>query len=186
MADEQKQNAQQAAGTQGQAGSGNQPLSEEELKKQKEQEAKVRAEMGFTDDFLSDDYTPSAGDLGDDKKQQIKTFKLDPHPNTTFDEQQFKDLLADSISLSFNEKMQILKAIPKLNQFQIDELSKILAEEKVKLEELNRKHAEQLKAFEEKKKGNNWDVLANKANEEAKKEQDQSQIDKLKGDLDKV
>lgn len=186
MADEQQKTQQAGTGDKNQAQAGAKPLTEEELKKQQEQEAKVRKEMGFSDDFLSDDYTPQAGDLSDDKKQQIKNFQIDPHPNTKFDEQKFKDLLADSISLSFNEKIQILKAIPKLNQFQIDELSKILEEEKVKLEELNRKHAEQLKAFEEKKKSGNWDSLANKAQEAAKKEQDQSEIDKLKGDLDKI
>ncbi|MDD4351916.1 MAG: hypothetical protein PHU71_02950 [Candidatus Gracilibacteria bacterium] len=160
-----------------------QAMTEEEKKKKAEEEARVRKEMGFSDDFLGDDYTPSPGDFTDDKKQEIKNFKIGAH-DTKFDEQKFKDLLAESISLSYNEKTQILKAVPKLSQFQIDELMNILEEEQVKLKELNAKHADKLKEFEEKKANSNWDSMAAKAEEDAKKEKDKAEIDKLKGNLD--
>ncbi|MDB4978781.1 MAG: hypothetical protein JWM56_967, partial [Candidatus Peribacteria bacterium] len=52
------------------------------------------------------------------------------HPETAFDEIKFLTLLRGSISLTRDEKWRIVQAIPKLSQFQIDELQKILEEER--------------------------------------------------------
>jgi hypothetical protein len=70
--------------------------------------------------------------------------------NLNFDENLFKTLLAGSISLLYNEKKAVLAQVPKLSQNQIDELIKILNEEKRKFAELNKKHKEELKKIEEK------------------------------------
>ncbi len=73
------------------------------------------------------------------------------HPETKFDEQKFLTLLRGSISLTRDEKWRIVQAIPKLSQFQIDELQKILEEEKRKFGELSPKPLLQLKKLEEKR-----------------------------------
>ena len=72
------------------------------------------------------------------------------HPETVFDEQKFLKLLAGSISLMRDEKWRIIQAIPNLSQFQIDELHKILDEEKKKFSELSPKHLLQLQKLEQK------------------------------------
>ncbi|MBI3336559.1 hypothetical protein HYZ98_03275 [Candidatus Peregrinibacteria bacterium] len=70
------------------------------------------------------------------------------HADTTFDEQGFLKLLRGSISLTRDEKWRIIQAVPKLSQFQVDELQKILEEERHKFGELSPKHLSQLKRLE--------------------------------------
>ncbi len=86
------------------------------------------------------------------QNQQSAAFLVDekiaPHPNTKFDEKNFLTLLAGSISLTLTEKRRIVKSIPQLSQFQIDELIKIFSEEKGKFQELEKKHADQVKELE--------------------------------------
>ncbi len=55
------------------------------------------------------------------------------HPATNFNEQLFLTLLRGSISLTRDEKWRIIQAVPKLSQFQVDELQKILEEEQVSM-----------------------------------------------------
>jgi len=81
-----------------------------------------------------------------------------PKHELKFDEQYFLKLLAGSISLSKDEKKRIIESIPKLSQYQIDELIKIFEEEKRKFSQLDVKHKEQLRALE-KKSASEWDSL---------------------------
>lgn len=87
-------------------------------------------------------------------QQQIQDFitwakaNMPAHPNVKFDDNKFIELLAGSISLTHNEKQNIVKAVPQLSQFQIDELMKIFLEEQQKFTELEKKHAEQMKELE--------------------------------------
>ncbi|MBT4937305.1 hypothetical protein HON22_05295 [Candidatus Peregrinibacteria bacterium] len=81
-----------------------------------------------------------------------------PKHNLQFDEQYFLKLLAGSISLSKDEKKRIIESIPKLSQYQIDELIKIFEEEKRKFSELDTKHKEQLGALET-KHSSEWEAL---------------------------
>lgn len=74
---------------------------------------------------------------------------IPPH-QLTLDEKKFKELLAGSISLMYEEKMAILEQIPRLKQQQVDELFKILNEEKKRFAELNKKHQDELKKLEDK------------------------------------
>jgi hypothetical protein len=91
-----------------------------------------------------------------------------------FNPKEFLELLAGSISLMYAEKKAIIDQIPKLSQFQIDELLKILREEKKKFAALNKKHTEELKKIEakhdnseEKEKLHNEELSQRSADEEA-------------------
>lgn len=95
------------------------------------------------------------------------------HPETTFDEQKFLTLLRGSISLTRDEKWRIIMAIPKLSQFQIDELQKILLEEKKKFSELSPKHLLQLMKLEQKHAADWTDLQAVTVQTAAKSEEAQ-------------
>ena len=74
--------------------------------------------------------------------------ELPPHPETKFDEAAFVKGLRGSISLMLDEKYRVLAALPRLSQFQIDELMKILSEEREKFSRLSPKHLLQLRQLE--------------------------------------
>ena len=104
------------------------------------------------------------------------------HPNTTFDEQRFLTLLRGSISLTRDEKWRIIQAIPKLSQFQVDELQKILDEERRKFSELSPKHLAQLQKLEQKHTAD-WKDLQSVSVQEGVKQQDASQADEIRKQL---
>ena len=104
------------------------------------------------------------------------------HPETTFDEQMFLTLLRGSISLTRDEKWRIIQAVPKLSQFQIDELQKILEEEKRKFSELSPKHLLQLMKLEQKHAEDWKDLQALMVQKSAKKEEE-SQIGDIRKQL---
>jgi len=101
-----------------------------------------------------------------------------PAHNLNFDETLFKSLLAGSISLLYNEKKAIITQIPKLSQTQIDELIKILNEEKKKFAELNKKHKDELKKIEEKHDHSEEKEIL-QAEENQSKEGDQAAAEEL-------
>jgi len=70
------------------------------------------------------------------KARQDHVFVIPPHPNTTFDEKNFLNLLEGSISLTLEEKKRVCDAIPRLRIEQINELISIFEEEKQKFAEL--------------------------------------------------
>lgn len=74
------------------------------------------------------------------------------HPATQFNNDEFIKLLAASISLTVNEKKGIILNVPKLSQFQIDELMKIFREEQEKFTALEKKHAEKMAELEKQHK----------------------------------
>ncbi len=112
----------------------------------------------------------------------IASVKIPEHPKTKFDEKDFVELLAGSISLTMIEKKRIIEAIPQLSQFQIDELMKIFQEEKGKFAELEKKHAEQVKNLEEQHKEGFVDEKA-KAEEDAAKAKEDQEAEDLKKKL---
>ncbi len=75
---------------------------------------------------------------------------LPRHPQSEFDEEIFINGLRGSISLSGDEKFRIIAAIPKLSQFQVDELQNILDAERKKFSRLSPKHLLQLQRLEQK------------------------------------
>jgi hypothetical protein len=99
------------------------------------------------------------------------------HPSTTFDEQRFLTLLRGSISLTRDEKWRIIQAVPKLSQFQVDELQKILEEEKRKFSELSPKHLLQLMRLEQKHAQDWQDLQAITVQQQAKASEEQQAED---------
>jgi hypothetical protein len=104
------------------------------------------------------------------------------HPSTSFDEQIFLTLLRGSISLTRDEKWRIIQAVPKLSQFQIDELQKILEEERRKFSELSPKHLLQLMKLEQKHAQDWVDLQAVTVQQEAAQEE-QAQADEIRKQL---
>ncbi|MEO5375350.1 MAG: hypothetical protein H7840_13925 [Alphaproteobacteria bacterium] len=86
------------------------------------------------DAFSEEDFLTGGADHSFIVKEAVAT-----HPNSTFDEDEFKRLLAGSISLTTIEKRRILESIPRLSQYQIDELRRIFIEERYKFDALNKK-----------------------------------------------
>ena len=104
------------------------------------------------------------------------------HPETTFEEQNFLTLLRGSISLTRDEKWRIIQAIPKLSQFQIDELQKILDEEKRKFSELSPKHLLQLMKLEQ-KHAEDWKDLQSFMVQKNAKQDEQAQAEAIRKQL---
>ncbi len=104
------------------------------------------------------------------------------HTETSFDEQQFLLLLRGSISLTRDEKWRIIQAVPKLSQFQIDELQKILEEERFKFSQLSPKHLKHLMQLE-RKHAEDWKDLQSMYVQNAAKQQEQSQADEIRKQL---
>lgn len=104
------------------------------------------------------------------------------HPETKFDEQAFLKMLAGSISLMRDEKWRIIQAMPKLSQFQIDELVKILTEEKKKFSQLSPKHLLQLQKLEQ-KHSEDWKDLQSLMVQEGAKKEETAQADEIRKKL---
>jgi hypothetical protein len=69
--------------------------------------------------------------------------------------------------------------MPKLSQYQIDELMRIFEEEQKKFAELNDKHENQLKALEDKHK-DDWNDIELQSKQDAKKKEDDDEATKLR------
>jgi hypothetical protein len=104
------------------------------------------------------------------------------HPETRFDEQMFLGLLRGSISLTRDEKWRIIQAVPKLSQFQIDELQKILVDERRKFSELSPKHLLQLQKLEQ-KHSEDWKDLQSLMIQSQSKQEEKSQVDDIRKQL---
>lgn len=140
-------------------------------------------EMGYDDEDLKilaevGDYrfASVSSDLNNDK------VVVPAHPETNFDEQKFLSLLRGSISLTRDEKWRIIQAIPKLSQYQIDELQKILEEEKFKFSQLSPKHLKHLQQLE-RKHAEDWKDLQGLYVQNAAKQQEASQADEIRKQL---
>jgi hypothetical protein len=115
--------------------------------------------------------------LGDDIN-----ITLPPHPETEFDDKHFLKLLAASISLSKAEKMRILEAIPKLKQWQVDELINIFEEERKKFAQLSERHVPQLKKLE-KQHFEEWKDIEMEQEKEVKSEEDKQKAEEIRKQL---
>lgn len=104
------------------------------------------------------------------------------HPETKFDEQKFLSLLRGSISLTRDEKWRIIQAVPKLSQFQIDELQKILEDERRKFSELSPKHLLQLMKLEQ-KHTEDWKDLQSIMIQKSAKQEEASKVDDIRKQL---
>lgn len=140
-------------------------------------------EMGYDDEDIR-----VLGEVGDYRFGSITgqlnndLIAIPDHPGTTFDEMGFLTLLRGSISLTRDEKWRIIQAIPKLSQFQIDELQKILEEERRKFAELSPKHLLQLQKLET-NHARDWGDLQGITQQQSVKQEDQSQADEIRKSL---
>lgn len=144
---------------------------------------KATKEMGFDDEDLK-----ILGEVGNYRFGSLtvsltnENIPVPAHPETTFDDQSFLTFLRGSISLTRDEKWRIIMAIPKLSQFQIDELQKILEEEKRKFSELSPKHLLQLQKLEQ-KHAEDWRDLQAVSVQQAARGQEQDQAAEIRKQL---
>ncbi len=92
------------------------------------------------------------------------------HPLTTFEEENFVNLLEHSLSLSTFEKKRVIDAIPTLSQFQLDELTKVFEDERVEFRKLMPTEGEIIKGLVIKAQ-NEWEQLKDIYTEERKAEE---------------
>jgi hypothetical protein len=127
------------------------------------------------------DDTPANFQLGALFKEPIK-IKLPAHPDTKFDDANFLKLLASSISLSRIEKKRIVDAVPKLQQWQVDELISIFEEEKKKFAQLSKRHVPQLEKLA-KQHYEEWRDIELEEVKTTKAEEDKSKADEIRKNL---
>ena len=148
-----------------------------------EEEKKALKDMGYDDEDIR-----IIAMVGDYRFGVISSslttehVSIPAHSETDFDDQMFLKLLAGSISLMRDEKWRIIQAIPKLSQFQIDELFKILQEEKRKFAELSPKHLLQLQKLEQ-KHSEEWKDLQSMMVQQNVKQEDAAQADAIRKQL---
>lgn len=164
----------------GQAGGQGQGTGQAPLPPEVEEDADL-------ENFLSSTPPPEprgAAYKGSSAFQMFTTIvKLPDHPLANFDEKYFLFLFAGSLSLSIDEKKDILfTKLPGLSQFQVDELVKILEEEKQKFDELASKHPEQVQKLQE-ECTRAWEMLELAGRQNMAQEQTQSQVDDIKKQL---
>jgi hypothetical protein len=121
------------------------------------------------------------GSFGIDEKAFQTKIKLPKH-NLSFDENKFLRLLAGSISLTKDEKKRIIEAVPKLTQYQVDELVRILEEEKRKFSELDVRHKGQLDELET-KHHREWEDLEIEMSSGEVQKEEESEMEKVRAAL---
>lgn len=140
-------------------------------------------EMGYDDEDIR-----VLGEVGDYRFGSVTVqltndnVVIPAHPQIAFDEQAFLTLLRGSISLTRDEKWRIIQAVPKLSQFQIDELQKILEEERRKFSELSPKHLLQLMKLEQ-KHAQDWVDLQSVTVQDQARQEEQNQADEIRKQL---
>lgn len=108
------------------------------------------------------------------------------HPLTTFEEENFLNLLEHSLSLNVFEKKRVIDAIPTLSQFQIDELVKVFEDEREEFKKLMATEAEAIKDLVTKSR--EWwkqleELYVQERKQNEKASEDQAKIDELKNSL---
>jgi hypothetical protein len=125
---------------------------------------------------------PPAGGTGAQNQPFTTNITLPEHPNTTFNERYFIELLAGSISLTIDEKKKIIEAVPKLSQHQIDELIKIFEEEKKKFAELAEKHADQINKLKA-QHASEWEMYEMEQKKDQASQQDAQKAEEIRKKL---
>jgi len=124
---------------------------------------------------------PSANFKIGDHVKVSDAVKIPPH-NLSFNEEEFLTLLASSVSLKKHEKLEILNRIPKLKQFQVDELTRIFKSESDKFAELPAEHTPYLKNLV-KQKQQEWESIEDEFLMEGSKDAEKNQADDIRKQL---
>lgn len=131
----------------------------------------IAGASGFSDGFT----------ITNSQRDELAKIQLPPH-QLQFDEKELRELLIDSVSLSFNEKEKILSAIGNLTQEQVDELLVILREEKGTLSSFDKKHRGELEEIDRQVQEEERE-LARELEEKLQKEKDSETIRKIREEL---
>ena len=107
--------------------------------------------------------------------------KIPPH-ELNFNEQEFLKLLAASVSLKKHEKLDIINRIPKLKQFQINELMRIFKSESDKFAELPKEHTPYLQKLVKEKQAE-WESIEDQYMMEGAKDSEKNQADEIRKQL---
>jgi len=107
-------------------------------------------------------------------------------PTVVVDEEEFLDLLKNSLSLNVSEKKRVIDAVPTLSQFQFDELKKVFVEEREKFRELAKEHPEDIKKLLKKQQEERiilWDIYKNEKVKKETQSEDEKKIDDIRKSL---
>lgn len=140
-------------------------------------------EMGYDDEDIR-----VLGEVGNYRFGSVmsslsnENIRMPAHDQTAFDNEKFLVLLRGSISLTRDEKWRIIQAVPRLSQFQVDELQKILEEERRKFGELSPKHLMQLMKLEQ-KHADDWRDLQTIASQQDVRAQEVDEAEQIRKNL---
>jgi hypothetical protein len=118
------------------------------------------------------------GKFGRDPNNFETPIKLPPH-QLQIEEKKFLGLLAGSVSLMKDEKKRIIEAVPRLTQEQVDELIRILEEEKQKFSDLDVQHKQQLESLEA-RHAQEWAELEMEMTAEERAQVEDSQAEEIR------
>ena len=99
-----------------------------------------------------------------------------------FNQKEFLTLLAASVSLKKHEKLDIINRIPKLKQFQINELMRIFKSESDKFAELPKEHTPYLEKLVKEKQAE-WESIEDQFVMEGAKDSEKNQADEIRKQL---
>lgn len=105
------------------------------------------------------------------------------HPGAVFDEIYFIHLLENSLALTYSEKKEVIDAIHRLSQYQIDELIKVFLDEREQFKAIMEEESESIiKLYEEAKK--NWILIiehyTTQEQKDVQQEVDNSKLDEIR------
>ncbi len=144
--------------------------------------------LGDAGNAQSDDSANPTGAGNDPTKQKYTTgtkgkfLIIPPHPDTTFDDTEFLELLEGSLSLSIAEKVRVADAIPRLKQQQIDDLIRIFNEEKERFAELAKEAGDKVQELKDRRE-RELDMASTKEKEEEEADDEAAEAERLKRDL---
>jgi hypothetical protein len=152
--------------------------------------------MTDSQDPVSQDNTSTSGNPGDTSSGQkniqvfdwqiaFQTWSTDvkfPEHTTEFNEEKFIFLLAHSLSLAIDEKINIIDRIPDLSQSQIDQLLEIFVDEQKSFADLEREHPENIRT-EREKRLKSWENVSNRQEQNVASEEDESKADDIRKQL---
>jgi len=137
---------------------------------------------GGTGGMIGDDWEFPEGGIPQDDVDEILSLIFPPH-DKKLDEKRFLILLAHTLSLTKNEKINIVKNIATLSQTKLDKIVEILENEKKKIDNLNKKSKEDYEKYAKKREEEEINKQKLKEEESKKAEQQKSEEEELRRKL---
>lgn len=113
--------------------------TEQELEKAEAMAPDLGDVLGELNPALVDDWIDPETDEWRDRADDIMEIEIPPH-RTEFDEDHFKRLVAEGMSLTWDEKERMLLAVPRMTQQQVDTLISLYEEGEERWNEFKNKH----------------------------------------------